>query len=193
MKFGICGCGCARKTEISDRNLPRCGWIKGKPKPFLPHHSKNRHVSKDGVYKKCCKCSRWKKLYDFHRKQRAPDGCQEVCKTCSAEQARLYRTSPNGRANRARAARTFILRSYYDMTRERYMAMHEAQSGLCAICRKPETSTRLSTTRRLCVDHDHRTGKTRELLCAHCNHGLGKFNDDPELLEAAAAYLRKHR
>jgi hypothetical protein len=42
----------------------------------------------------------------------------------------------------------------------------------------------------LAIDHDHVTGDIRGLLCHACNVALGLLNDDPELLEAAAGYLR---
>lgn len=43
----------------------------------------------------------------------------------------------------------------------------------------------------LVVDHDHKTGKIRGMLCNHCNRGLGHFRDDPLLLEFAAEYIRQ--
>jgi len=59
------------------------------------------------------------------------------------------------------------------------------QNGRCASCKIRPAET-------LCVDHCHRTGMVRGLLCRKCNTGLGCFNDSPALLHAAAAYLRRH-
>ena len=47
------------------------------------------------------------------------------------------------------------------------------------------------TARRLAVDHDHKTGKIRGLLCISCNVGLGHFQDDVELLRSAILYLQE--
>lgn len=67
------------------------------------------------------------------------------------------------------------------------------QNGGCAICNEPETTPFKSTIRRLAQDHDHHTGDDRGLLCVNCNNGLGRFNDDPERLRAAADYIEKWR
>ena len=60
-----------------------------------------------------------------------------------------------------------------------------AQDGRCAICR------RTPTRRVLDVDHRHGDGLVRGLLCSSCNMGIGHFRDSPEVLDAAAAYLRR--
>lgn len=52
----------------------------------------------------------------------------------------------------------------------------------CVIC---------GTGGKLVVDHCHKTGKVRGMLCQPCNLGLGKFRDDPELMEFAAVYVRE--
>jgi hypothetical protein len=64
--------------------------------------------------------------------------------------------------------------------------LREAQDGKCAICGVHEA---YAPRKRLAVDHDHRTGAIRGLLCGNCNVGLGQFKDSPELLAAAIRYL----
>jgi len=79
------------------------------------------------------------------------------------------------------------LQRNYGITLDDYYVMLEKQNNVCAICFKS-----CKTGKFLAVDHCHETNKIRELLCAACNTALGKFEDSPELLERAAAYLRKH-
>lgn len=77
---------------------------------------------------------------------------------------------------------------------DRYQEMLREQSGVCAICKQPERSPDKASgkTKDLAVDHDHTTGAVRALLCSNCNRGLGLFNDSPEMLDAAKAYLARH-
>lgn len=78
------------------------------------------------------------------------------------------------------------------ITRAEYQAMLASQNGVCAICR-----TECPPGKNLAVDHDHSccgAGKSckaciRGLLCQRCNTGLGQFQDSPERLQAAIAYL----
>lgn len=66
------------------------------------------------------------------------------------------------------------------------------QDGLCKICSKELYlfSPKKSTTAH--VDHDHKTGKVRGLLCQECNTGLGKFNDNVGLFYRAIEYLKNN-
>jgi len=93
------------------------------------------------------------------------------------------------------------LKSNHGITVEQYADMLDAQGGVCSICGKPETKIggRNRAPLPLAVDHCHQTrqsGKSngiRGLLCQACNIGLGKFDDDPDLLRKAAEYLEKYR
>lgn len=60
------------------------------------------------------------------------------------------------------------------------------QRNRCGICRKKFTDTPR-------VDHDHKTGKNRDLLCDACNRGLACFRDNLKILRNAAKYIKKHR
>lgn len=68
------------------------------------------------------------------------------------------------------------------------------QQGKCAICGGEDRMRRNADGRpiSLSVDHDHKTGLIRELLCTACNMMLGCANDQPELLEKGSEYLRRH-
>jgi hypothetical protein len=67
--------------------------------------------------------------------------------------------------------------------------MYEAQNGVCAIC-KGEGDGKW---KKLCVDHDHTTGKVRQLLCRNCNMVLGQVGDNTNLLEEMIKYLQTHK
>jgi len=84
------------------------------------------------------------------------------------------------------------LRSRFDMSMDTYNGMLEAQGGVCAICRKPETHKRNGKLKALAVDHHHGTGKIRGLLCCDCNTGIGKLKENPDILTSAIEYLRKN-
>lgn len=83
--------------------------------------------------------------------------------------------------------RGWMLKHKYNITIETYKKLHDAQKGLCAICLNPEQSIHRIF---LAVDHDHKTGKIRGLLCDKCNRGLGQFKDNIEILEQAIKYLK---
>jgi len=65
--------------------------------------------------------------------------------------------------------------------------LKKEQNFGCAICGITEEETKKS----FCVDHDHKTGKVRGLLCNNCNHGLGLFKDNTLFLARAINYLKE--
>lgn len=90
-------------------------------------------------------------------------------------------------------SKNWHLKRKYGITIEDFKAMLCSQEGVCAICKEFETVKENGRVRALHVDHCHDTGKVRGLLCDSCNRGLGKFKDNPDLLDKAAQYLRKHQ
>ena len=113
--------------------------------------------------KRCSKCRKGKSEEEFFvsRKTRSKDGLHNVCKDCSREYTRNRRWKNV---------------SYEELLGE--------QAGACAICGLAET-----TGRRLAIDHDHKTGRIRGLLCSNCNRGIGHLKDDTRLLSKAIEYL----
>jgi hypothetical protein len=72
----------------------------------------------------------------------------------------------------------------YGLTTPRFDAMLIAQSGRCGACSEPMLN--------LNVDHCHKTGQVRELLCGSCNRTAGHLGDDVARLRLLADYLERH-
>ena len=81
----------------------------------------------------------------------------------------------------------------FGITPEKYAELFKSQNGACAICKQPETATRLGKVKALSVDHCHKTSVIRGLLCSDCNTGIGKLKDDPKVLQSAIQYLEFSR
>jgi hypothetical protein len=113
------------------------------------------------------------------------------CKKCRYEDALTYRKL--NRANHLKQSRNYEKNNTkrrssrfkerlnkYGITIEQYEEILKKQSGLCAICNRKK---------RLCIDHCHKTGKVRGLLCFNCNALLGQANDSIEIIDSSKAYL----
>lgn len=98
------------------------------------------------------------------------------CATCHRARKKVLREAAHGR---------WILKTY-GITKEQYEALYEAQGGVCYICQRAT-----GRTRKLSVDHDHRSGYVRGLCCRTCNNLLGHFRDDPGIADRASLYLRE--
>jgi hypothetical protein len=91
--------------------------------------------------------------------------------------------------HRAKDRRDTRLWENHRIRRSDYDRMVVAQVYGCAICGADESAERHGV---FCVDHNHKTGKIRALLCVKCNQGLGCFGDDPNRLRLALLYLKEH-
>jgi hypothetical protein len=135
--------------------------------------------------KTCRGCGESRPLADFGADRRNKDGLMAVCRPCqNARSLASKRRIP--RDQLAERERRTQLKMRYGTTPEEYEAMERAQDGVCAICYRPNPG------RRMAVDHDHRTGRVRGLLCDPCNLGIGKLGDNSDRLRAAAMYLDRY-
>lgn len=116
---------------------------------------------------KCC--------YTYRNKLRSP-GRTKICKACKDE------FKDKSRANNCKICpECFPFRiDFYKYKISGEMSKYLRSIKKCMIC---------SSTERLCIDHDHRSGKIRGVLCTVCNTALGSFKDDPEILKLAIIYL----
>ena len=143
--------------------------------------NKYKEWMKTGV-KKCAICMLEHPVSNFYWGNGYPGGYCKECSKKTTTQGR--RDNPERRlVNRRRR-----LVYKFGITHEQYDAMHWRQSGVCAICRSDKTWG----DRRLSVDHCHKTGRVRDLLCSQCNSALGNFHDSLPLLQRAMEYLRAH-
>lgn len=112
------------------------------------------------------------------------------CIDCRRQQFQAWAKTPRGRERK----RAGIMLREYGLTDAQYQEMLARQGGVCAICMRTEIKLHhTGSSVRLCVDHDHESGRPRALLCSGCNVGLGSFKDDPRLLRAAAAYIEDQK
>ena len=85
--------------------------------------------------------------------------------------------------------RNYHFMKKYGITVEQFDELRIKQNFCCALCGKHEVET---PRKCLCVDHNHDTGKIRELLCESCNQALGLFYENIDTLKKAVKYLEIH-
>lgn len=160
--------------------------------------------------RKCAKCDT---VYPatvefFHRQTRGRGGFNSWCKKCNLEATRIYRRSEKGKAvsaayqkskkgkltqkryaatdNGKKKRKNNSLKSKYNLTLDGYNELFRSQKGCCAVCGEKETSANKCD---LSVDHDHKTGIVRGLLCDRCNRMIGFAGEDISKLQKAIDYL----
>ena len=111
---------------------------------------------------------------------------RRTCKQCRRTwEANRYALDPNLRITKNKTAKIYHL-SKYNLSQEQYDNLTNKQKGLCLICNiKPLKGI-------LHIDHCHKTGKVRGLLCGTCNRGIGMFKENKKLLIKAIEYLESN-
>lgn len=129
--------------------------------------------------KTCVACGQTKPLSMFHKNRTGRDGHRVLCARCAIDLS-------------FDARRRKKWKKLYGITPERYYEMLQRQSGVCAICGEPETGkARNGGIRLLAVDHSHKTGQVRGLLCGRCNIYVG-YLENTDKVRAVIEYLKIH-
>lgn len=154
------------------------------------HHDKRHDALLIEGLKVCTSCGETKMLDSFGRAKEKPSGVRSRCKVCEARRSRSWKAENPEYAKKWRDANrdkwnSYRLSQQFGLTQGDVDAMFAAQNGSCSICGKHMDKPN--------VDHCHESGRVRALLCRSCNLGLGNFQDDPERILRAAAYVREHR
>src|ERR1700757_2464970 len=117
------------------------------------------------IGKPCQRCGKQKGKKQRHLK---------YCWTCNREVQK----------EQSRGAHAKAIFERYGLTIDEYNGLYELQGGRCALCR-----IATGRTRRLSVDHDHKTGDVRGLLCRPCNTLLGRVRDSIAFFRRCIDYL----
>ncbi len=133
--------------------------------------------------RECKKCKQLKSLdnFEFTYYKSNKEQRRNICKICRNEARNLLDCRSPEKTRQKRLKK-------YGLTIRRYENLLKKQNNRCRICN--EINTYGPWRDKLVVDHCHKTGKVRGLLCDKCNKGLGQFNDNIELLQNAIKYLK---
>lgn len=127
--------------------------------------------------KTCSKCKTFKEASNFCKAPKMKDGLTSWCKSCNNE---YRKANPDKIKNSS-------LKCDYGIDLSQYKAMLTNQNHSCKTCSRHISEL----TKVLVVDHDHKTGEVRGLLCDFCNRQLGVYENKPELFKNFDVYLSK--
>lgn len=143
-----------------------------------------------GESKKCNTCGIVKPLFEYNKRSKSIDGYQHKCRKCSSEAWQKWKSNnPEYQKDYYLENKEYFKRIRYQnkfgLSEADIQEMLEDQNYTCAVCPRDLEKS------RWVIDHDHKYGHARGILCYGCNNGLGAFDDSIEMLEAAIWYLKE--
>lgn len=130
----------------------------------------------------CRTCKEEKPTSNFYRRANTKSGLDSECAECTKERdKRRYKRDRHKRKYQNKWA---TIKMKFGITESNWMEMLKKQNSCCAVCR-----VLFEPIEKAHIDHDHKTGKIRGLLCKKCNFAIGLLNDDPSVFIRAAKYL----
>jgi hypothetical protein len=154
--------------------------------------------------KECSICKESFPLSNFYKAAKTPDKLQYNCIPCTkstvkrsyeANRQRVIDKSARWRKNNPERVQEIgyeaRLKKNFGMTLEGYNQILQSQNGKCLICGSSGRGGR-SKRFQLFVDHCHKTGKVRGLLCMKCNSAIGYFDEDIARMKSAISYIERN-
>ena len=145
---------------------------------------------------KCNCCNEVKELIEFEHQKNRPNP-RKTCKKCRMKnrvytdehrlKRRVYSFNRRQKEDYFDYYKNNSLIREYNIDLDTFKSMLKKQNNKCVIC-----GNEFKNSKSIHVDHNHKTGNVRELLCSKCNTGLGMFYDNIESLANAIKYLKKH-
>lgn len=139
--------------------------------------------------KVCRSCKKSKPLSEYYKEKGGKNGLRSACKECRSNDLKKWndkiRNNPELRVKYRESARLKKIERVFGIAASDFNRMFEEQKGCCAICNKHQSELKKS----LAVDHCHRTGKVRSLLCGNCNTTLGLVGENLVVLQTMIEYL----
>lgn len=126
-------------------------------------HTKNIERSNDYYLNWRLKNKENKKLYDQKYRTENKERKKEYHNSEIAKDSKLKRT--------------------YGISLNEYESMLDEQNGVCYICFEKDSV-------KLAVDHNHKTGEVRKLLCKKCNTAIGLLREDTKIIENVLNYIK---
>lgn len=156
-----------KNSEYADGYTTICKECEKKRSIKAYNGYKMRNKNRDpynNTKKKCSICKKWKvrSKENWRKNSGTSDGLRYLCKECE----KIKRVELN-----------------YNITKKEYNYMLKEQEYICKICKG-------DLGNKPCIDHNHRNGEIRGILCDNCNKGLGLFRDNPFILFRAIKYLK---
>ena len=143
--------------------------------------------------KQCYVCKSFKIDDKFLKSKKSKNGYANICRLCRKEYMREYEKSDERKLkkkedndNRATRRKELRWKRIYGLEFGGYSEMLKKQDSRCCICKKHHTKLKIS----LAVDHNHRNGEIRGLLCNNCNVAIG-FLPSIKMLSNAIKYLKE--
>ena len=185
MDTKVCSkCGVEKELGLFSKQASNKDGYRGVCKECMYGHPPLKRYRKvdDLSDKECTKCHQTLPIDNFMFVDKEQKYRSSYCNTCRNRDIDAKRGYSFYRVRN--------LKKLYSLTEKMFEDMLLAQHNKCKICGEEFTFSGKITAY---VDHDHSTGKVRGLLCAHCNSGLGFFNDNTDNLKAAIKYLEDYQ